>query len=234
MKAANLIGKMGIYEQKSTMPEGLYLGHELKFTDGRVFRLCKNGAANLASGKLVIRPDDVANHLSMTPTAAAIGLKKVTVTLGATAATANQYKDGYLKLETGTQYKVKSHPAADASATLELTLYDGLWEAIAGTETCDLVANIYTGTVISATDQADLPLGVPMIDVTAAYYYWLQTRGPAMALMDENAGRGDTMTIGTSVAGALEVQDLIAEPIVGHMIQAGVDTEFSQIFLQCE
>ena len=132
------------------------------------------------------------------------------------------------------QYKIKSHPAASASATLTVELYDGLAVALAGTEECDLVASPYTGVVISNVDQADLPIGVPLVAVTASYYFWAQTRGPAAVLMDEAIGRGDTVTIGTAVAGAVEAQDAIAEPIIGHMLEAGVDTKYNQVFLTIE
>lgn len=232
MNTSNLTGKLGIYAESSTIPDGLQLGQEKVFSDGRKFRLAKNGAAALAAGKLVIQGDETANHVGIAIAAASVGDTVVTVTLGATLATANQYKDGYLIVRTeGTMYKIKSHPAADASATLKVELYDPIVVALAGDEEVDLVVHPLSGVVIAATDQADVPVGVPLIAVTAAYYFWAQVAGPCPVLIDETLGRGDMVTIGSSVAGAVEMHDAVGEPLVGQMIEAGVDTKYNLVQL---
>jgi len=229
---SNMTGPLGIYEQSSTIPGGLVLGQKKEFVDGRIYRLAKNGAAEAAVGKLLIQGDEVANHVGITPTAAAIGARKVTVTLGATLATANQYQDGFLVIRTtGKSYKIKSHPAAALSTALVVELYDPLDVALAGTEEADLVANPYNGLVIAVTDQADIPRGIPIITVTAAYYFWLQTKGPCACLMDENITRGKAVTAGTSVAASLEMLDAAGEALIGHMIEAGVDTKYNLVDL---
>jgi hypothetical protein len=228
MVPSTLTGANSIYNESSTLPDGMKVGDKKELSDGRIFRLCKNGAVALAAGKLCIQGDETANHVGKTPTAAAVGVKFVTVTLGATAATANEYAEGYLVIRTtGKMYKIKAHPAADASATLQVELYDPLDVALAGTEEVDLVHNPYYGVLVAVTDQADIPVGVPPIAVTASYYFWLQTDGPCPVLIDETLGRGDTVTIGSSVAGAVEAVDAVAEPVVGHMIEAGVDTKYN-------
>ena len=235
MYPSNLTGRYGIFNEKSSIPEGHHLGDKKEFSDGRVFRLAKNGGTALTSGKLVVQGDPVANHLALTPTAAAIGDTTLTVTLGATAATANQYADGFaVDITTGMQYKIKSHPAADASATLKLELYDALLEAIPATDDIDLVANPYSGVVVSAKDQADLAVGVPPIDVTASYYFWLQTAGLAAVLCDEAITRGKAVTTGTGVAGAVEMLDAAGEAQVGIMHEAGVDTKYKLVDLTLE
>jgi len=233
MNASNLTGKLGIYQEQSTLPEGLELGQVKEFSDGRKFRLCKNGAVALAAGKLVVAPDLVTNHLGLTPTAAvSVGANEVTVTLGATLATANQYHDGFLMVRSaGHSYKIKSHPAADASGTLKLTLYDDVQAAIAADATIDLVVNPYSGLLVSVNDQANVPRGVPLIAVTASYYFWAQTKGPCATLTDGTPAQGSHVTIGATTAGAVGVPDADTEQIVGKMIKVGVNLKYNPVDL---
>jgi hypothetical protein len=87
------------------------------------------GAAALAPGKLAVAATVVANHQNMAvAAAAAVGATSVTVTLGATAATADYYADGFLTINDaageGISYRVKSHPAHAGSGSLVVELYD--------------------------------------------------------------------------------------------------------------
>ena len=53
--------------------------------------------------------------------------------------------------------------------------------------------------------------------------------------MDEAVTNGTIVTIGTSVAGAVEAQDAAGEPIVGVVDgTAGVDTEYQQVYLKID
>lgn len=217
------------------------LGDIYRDAFGRTFVYSKAGAANLSRGKLTVAGDIVANHTNMSfavaPTA---GDKVVYVTLGGTAATKDQYKDGWLVVQDGTgegrAYPVEGN-LAQATTTGTCTVY--LAEPIDTTgalseANVDLMLGKWNGTVISATDQADAPTGVPIVAVTAAYYYWSQTGGIAAVLMDETASPvGGVLTIGSSTAGAVEELDAVAEPVVGEVVQqAGVDTEYQAINLQ--
>jgi len=234
-KYSDLTGNISIFSESSTLPEGMMLGQRKEFSDGRVFRLAKNGAVALAAGKIVVQDDETANHITLAPAVAAAGDRTLTVTLGATAAVANEYAEGFaVNITTGKIYKIKSHPAAALSTALTLTLYDDIDVAIPITDDIDLVHNPYYGVIISVADQADIVMGVPPIAVTALYYFWLQTRGVAAVLMDETTGRGDTVTTGTGTVGAVEVLDGVAEPIIGHMIEAGVDTKYNAVMLCLE
>jgi len=223
----------GIYEESSTA-----LGNigTVRRVGGRTFVYSKAGGTALAIGKLAVQPTPTANHQNVVAAAAvAVGAKSITVTLGATAATLNQYEDGFLVVSDatgeGTAYKIRSNPAADASASLALSLYDAVHTALDTTTECCLIPNPYNGTVISVTDQADVPAGVPIIGITASYYFWLQTGGICPVLADENVTQGLLLTIGTSVAGAVEGQDAAGEPIIGSAYIALVDTEYRPAYL---
>jgi len=215
------------------------LGDVYRDSVGRCFVYSKAGASNLAQGKVTVSDNVVANHVNMSfavaPTA---GDTKISITLGATAATADQYKDGWMVVNDGTGegrlYPIGGNLSAGSAGTIVVYLK----EAIATTgalsqANVDLRASKWNGNVISATDQADCPTGVPMVAVTAAYYYWSQTGGPASVLADEPLDPvGSIVTIGSSVAGSVEELDAVAEPVIGEVMVVGVDTEYPMINLQ--
>jgi hypothetical protein len=202
----------------------------------RTYVYAKNGGTALGIGMLAVQPTPAANHQNIAvASAAAINAEEVTVTLGATAATSNQYEDGFLFVTDatgeGTGYRIRSNPAADASASLVLTLYDKIHTALTTSSEVCLIPNPYNGVVIAVTDQADIPAGVPNIAVTASYYFWLQTGGPCAVLADEAVTQGEEVVAGTSVAGAVEAADAAGEPLVGTAIIALVDEEYRPVDL---
>src|SRR6266403_2000623 len=69
-----------------------------QFKDGEdVYRYAKVGASTITRGKLQTAPAPKTNHHNVSVAAAqAIGDKTVTVTLGATAAVADEYAEGYI------------------------------------------------------------------------------------------------------------------------------------------
>src|SRR5688500_8906823 len=87
--------------------------------DGRAYRYAKAGEA-LSPGKLQVAAPIAANHENMAvAAAAAIGATKVTVTLGATAASLNQYAGGFRPINDataeGSSYRARAHPPPAAS-----------------------------------------------------------------------------------------------------------------------
>jgi len=224
---------------ESTSAKEMPVGTLGQTTDGRKFRYCKAGASALAAGKLAVASTIVANHENVTvQTAAAIGATKVTVTLGATAATADQYTDGYMVVNDvtgeGITYRISGNPAADSAATLEVSLHDEIVVALTTSSQVTLLANPWNGAVISASDQADMAVGVAPREITAAYYGWIQTHGVCAGLADETLAVGSSLTIGSSVGGAFEVKDGAGEQDLGTAIQAGVDTEYRAVYLSID
>jgi len=207
--------------------------------DGRCYRYAQAGAADLAPGKLAVAATVVANHQNMAvAAAAAVGATSVTVTLGATAATADYYADGFLTINDaageGISYRVKSHPAHAGSGSLVVELYDPIKVALTTSSEASLDKNPWSAAVISVTDQADMPVGIPNVTITAAYYGWLQTKGVCSAFADESITAGLAVTTGTGVAGALEAIDGAGEPLVGVALVAGVDDEYRAVSLMID
>lgn len=225
------------------------LGTKMETPDGRIFRYARAGASNITAGKLQLGPARKTNHDNIAvAAAAAINATQVTVTLGATAATANEYAQGLLVISDatgeGTSYVIKSHPAADASASLVLTLDEPLHEALTTSSEACLVHNRFNACVEGTVQAGGIVVGVPLVDVTATYYFWAQTFGPAPVLADESGTVNRAVTVGSSVSGAVEERDdmlegtdasrFLLEPTVGYQIVAMVDTEYRPIFLTLE
>ena len=232
------------FQISSTKGQALGTSYTGPDVDGsRVWKYCLAGAGTLARGKLNVESDTVgANHSNLSFTVApAIGDRVVKVTLGGAAVTANQYKDGYLVVQDGTgegrAYPIEGHNVqATTTGTLSVDLKETIDTAGAVSEAnVDLIKNRYAGVVVSNPDQADVPVGVNNVSITATYYGWVQTWGPCAVLQDEAVAIGDTLTIGSSVSGSIEAQDAAGEPLVG--IQGpntGVDAEYQLVYLRLE
>jgi hypothetical protein len=214
------------------------IGQRVSDGQGRIFRYAKAGSGAVDRGKLCVAPTVVANHINLSwQTAPAVGARTVYVTLGATLATQDQYKDGWLVVQDGTgegrAYSISGNLAAASAGTITVFLREAIDTAGALAElNVDLIANPWNGIVISVTDQADQPTGVPLRAVTASYYGFLQTGGPCAVWFDENTVNGMLVTTGTGTAGQVELQDAGGEPIVGQVMgNAGVDTEYQVVEL---
>jgi len=177
--------------------------------DGREFRYGLAGVANLAVGKLTQAPAVVANHGTVASplsvqASAVVGATQVSVTLGATAASANQYAGGYLVITdgpgAGQSLLIRNHAAVLSAGVITLNLVDPVTTAITVTTSkCVLQLNQYSGLLISATTTIDKYCGVPNIAVTAAYYGWFQSKGTAAVLADASTW---TTTVSFPVTGS--------------------------------
>lgn len=208
----------------------------------RTFAYASSSGSAISLGALCAVAAPVANHVSVAyASGGAANTNTVTVTLGATAATENQYADGWLVPIDGTGQgqlrKIESHPAADSAATLELTVSDDFDTAM-GTGEISLVKNEFADVVthpgMAATTLNLAPVGVVPVAVpsgsTDTQFFWIQIGGPALVLKN-----GSTFVAGIPVrpadatADAGQV-DIVADattgtptpdPIVGHVINVG-------------
>lgn len=223
-----------IYSESSTqlMP----LGTKCVTSDGRAFRYVKVGGTALVAGKLYDGAATVDNHQNLTCAAASIGDTSVTVTLGGTAATANQYAGGVLIINDqtgqGYTYAIKSHPAqATTTGDLAVALEDPIIEALDTTSQASLTYNQYNGVIIHAATETGVAVGVAVYDVTEAYYGWLQTRGPVSLLQDASTGSaGQAVAASTTTDGSGTVGTGVLAPI-GTYIDDGTSTEYNPVFL---
>lgn len=203
--------------QPQTQPSGLAYTSPIEFgqigstSDGRQFQFGVNSSAGtLAAGLTATAAQPVANHLKRTnATAEAIGSTTVVVPLGATAATQNQYLQGYLAVVAGTGagqlLRVKSNPAANASASLTVTLRDPLLVALDTTSILSLYPAPMNGVAENTTAPVYPVVGVPVLSVPASNYFWAQIVGWASVGTDSAGGIAQATTVApsTAVAGAV-------------------------------
>ena len=214
------------------------LGEEYVNGSGR-FRYAKAGASNLVAGNWIQSPAQVANHQNIAVAAAAVGATSITVTLGATAATANQYAGGQAVVTItpglGQAINISGHPAADSGATLVLTLEEPLRVALTSSTRIDLVPNLYNGVIqVPVTTLTGTVVGVATYIITGAEYGWLQVGGLCGALIAGTPGVGLGVGFPTSAAGAAVIDDAATAGFVtaGTMVSTGGNGECNGVQVQ--
>ena len=226
--------QQGIYEESITKKADL--GRLLPFSDGRCFRYCyKATGAGITRGHIAAAAAlndsvDTVTQTGMTVTISGghIGAKVIKVLLSADVA-ANLFDDGLLTIEDGTGlgycYRIKSNkaggtPVADAC---ELTLYDPIVIALAADAVLSLTEHKYQNVVVAPVDEKSTLVGVPLIDITAEYYFWAQTKGYAAVMSDtaQNPAAGDLVSIGTTTPGSCRTGEGTVYQPFGVCIQIG-------------
>jgi len=232
----------GIIAESSTKKEAL---GTLRITrDGRKFRYAKAGTSALSAGKAGQMKAAAANHVNIAVASnVAIGDTQMTVTLGATAASENDYEDGYLHVNDATgegyQIPISGNSAGASAGSCVITLDDPMPVAlVAGTSQVTLVPNPWNGVTETTTEEAGFA-GVAARAVTASYYYWSQTGGQAIALASGTGAVGSNVTFGAAAGSLLVLSTTIAEtvvqPIVGYLNAiVQVDTEYKPVFLTAD
>lgn len=230
-----------VFEQEfnvvSTTQQGR-LGESGETWDGRKYRYGLAGAVALAPGKMNAGPAVVANHVNITGgTAAVVGATSVTVTLGATAATANQYAGGYIWSNStstgqGPIYRIRSHAAIASSGTGVFNLDDPITVAWSATTKVSLFASNYSGAIVApASASAGVPVGVGNISIPIANYGWFQVQGPTSLLSEVivyTLGEEVCQSTATAGAGTLKVA---TQPTYGFANQLGVSAEYQLVTL---
>ena len=201
-------------EKVETSEQKQKLGTRAQTPDGRVFYYARNGSAAITTAGMIVDAAAafaVAAHDMDVPVTAATAAGSTTVSLEVptTDLTKNQYADGYLIFNDGPGegevYRIKSHPAHDASAdaTCVFTIDepDGIRTALTTSSIAGLHKNPYNAVALVDGDAGNLNnrtgvLGVTTIPVTASYYFWLQTAGVAsVSVGAQVAVVGDGLTI---------------------------------------
>jgi hypothetical protein len=186
------------------------LGTKLILPDGREFRFALNGASAGAQGKLAQAAAVVTNHVGQTvAAAAAVGDRTVSLTLGATALTADQYRDGFLVIEDsagtgfGAVYSIDTHDAVGSAGTFVCPLQGKITKALTTSSKYSLIKNPYDSIVIHPSPPTAAMAGVWQTDLAAAAYGWVQTRGVASLLQQGAWTAGVVLAASASVDGAV-------------------------------
>ena len=227
-----------IYQESSTQKHSIGAQfRDYRAGQTRLFRYCLVGGSNVSKGMLMQGPAPIANHqehLGGAGTVGAVGDRSVQVGLTMTTAlTANQYDNGMIHFNLGTGlggfYPIKSH-----TNTVQplIELHEPLAEAIDTTTEISLTLNQNNGIIVAPTTLTGPLVGIPVIDLTAGYYGWVQTGGDAAALVDT----AETMVIGEIVGypGTISVAGAVGfpadtDPIIGVVRAVNVAAEYALI-----
>ena len=233
--------------ETTTNPKGLRVGMR-GFIDDRVFyfaRLVDTTA--IGAFKLAQACPPTAAHVAETGAltgTTTVGSQRVTITLGATAAHANMYENGYLSIQSATtgagqSLRLKKHEAVASSGVLTADLWEPVVTATSGTTTWSLVQNPWADIVIQPTTITAPCIGVPQCDwaaatTTAPIYGWVQTWGYSRVLIDTSAFvAGSSFIPGGATAGAagVAVETDIKQRVGVAMEALGTDNIYAGAFL---
>lgn len=225
----------------STTKNGVMLGSKAVTRDGKVYRWSLNGAVALAEGKTNTGVARVANHsnLALASTSnIAVGSMKISVTLGGTAATADQYADGYATVNDSTGvgqsfFIVGNSAQTSTTGTVDLYLAEPVTVALViATTKVTLTPNPNANVVVTPAVVTNPVAGVSNVPVAALSYFWAQTRGNAGVLSDGVIARGTQGIVSDAVIGAVEtrVDATVVNP-VSFVLDATVDTKYYPQFL---
>ncbi|MGW8178098.1 MAG: hypothetical protein ACWGQW_04795 [bacterium] len=224
----------GLYDESATQLQRI--GTIRALDDGRVFAYARAGASALAVAKLTSTAVVAANHIECVVADTAIGATRIYITLGATAAAANLYKDGFIHINKNTGighlYKIRGHAAIGSGGSGYLELYDPIRVATASSAEGTLTKHPQDGTLVMATTQVAAPAGVPPIAVTASYYYWNQVKGVCSILTEGTIVVGNDVSPGTTAPGAVKAStttEIVGA--VGRVLNVNITAEYSLINL---
>jgi hypothetical protein len=231
----------GIYQTSEAKKESL---GALRITqDGRKFRYARAGAAALGIGKAGQMLVATANHINRPlGVIVPVGARVISVTVGATAVTADQYADGYFQVNDvdgeGLCIPIVSNSAIGAAGgAVFITLANPLPIALAVASDVSLIPNPWAGVTESNTATNGFA-GVAPVNVPIGHYYWAQTGGMANVLGGAVAGAvGTKATFSGVTAGALvgnhaDGTGMGVNPIIGTFVATAlVNTEYSPIWL---
>ena len=192
-------------EKVETSSQKHKLGTRGVTSDGRIFYYAENsGTAITHGGYLVDGIAAVAAHdMDLAATATSAGATSFTSGTSLTV-TKDQYKDGYVYFNDGPgqgeTYKVKSNTAVSSATGLSITIddEDGVATALTTSSLFGLMYNPYKDIKIIDGDGTMTTgvLGVTTAPVTADYFCWIQTSGPASVRLGAQVGVvGDALTV---------------------------------------
>ena len=236
LKGDLLVTPQEILVQSSTQQTDL--GARATTGDRRIFRYALNGGVATVAGKIYQGPtEDTTNQNpsgGLTPAAAAIGATSVTITSSITLAV-NALAGGFMSVNVtpgaGYYYKIKGNTAVTAAANMVVYLEDPIQIALTTTSRVTFQLNPYNGIIIAPSTMTNVIVGVPTYVITAAYYGWIQTGGPASCLQVGTGTCGKQLGYlqgGTS--GAL-APSIAGTANLAYSLGTNITGEYSHVFL---
>lgn len=195
--------------------------------DGRRYRYAQAGGA-VTGGNLVIAPSLTAAHQNIAvQSAAAAGATQLQVTLGAAAATQDQYAEGFLTVGADGSgvpvvLKIKGNTAGASSGviTVSLATNNPLPTALTTSNVVSLAPSRFSSVTASAT--AGVPVGVAVVSIASGSCGWVQVYGEAPVVNDAGGSLSANVLVKQSatVAGAVQAGSTAGDISVGRTIQS--------------
>lgn len=196
---------------------------------GREYRFVRAGASDLVVGNALQAQAELTNHQAMTPAAAAVGDKTITVTPGATGGAADLYAGGIAVIDTtpglGYSYPIEGHNAITASVAFALRLAKGFEVVVALTTSSrvTIYPSPYRNVIQCPTTLTSVPVGVCQYIITATEYGWIGVRGQFGTLIQGTPGVGLGVGVPGSAAGSVAIHAVATIALVGNMMETGID-----------
>ena len=247
-------GPIEVFQVSTDTSLASLTGTRWDMENGRQLVLVQNGGTAIVPGKLYQAPVAVgANHQNLVVaayTAPTNNLNaQVTVTLGGTLVTANQYAGGYLVVNTltgaGQTLKIASHPAqATTTGNVVITLEDTPVTALDTTSTVSLVLNpcgssngtsvSTNGVVLASHTSLVQPVGVSLYAIaastaTVAEYGFLVTKGPTACLINGTPAIGLDVGASATTDGAVDAYAVATGARIGTAMITGISTRYMPI-----
>jgi hypothetical protein len=221
----------------SSNDRGRALGTRGSTPDGRVFRWAQCGGVDIAAAMVCQTAVEhgasaLTANIKAVSSAIASGLSTLSFTAGAsglsTGVARNQYKDGYLTIDTapgeGSVYRIAGNDSGSSLVEAEFRLAEPFREALSSVTEFGIRRNPYTSVIIQPTTKTGVSIGVTPADIATTEFFWLQTWGWCTIQADAEVAAGTTFTIGAT-AGNIAAQASgagdVAEPILGWAPTAG-------------
>ena len=180
-------------------------GHTLILPDDRTYRFTENDGTAEVAGYLYQSALPVAHATNQAAdTARAAGATVISATLGATAASVDEYAEGYVHTNDaageGYAHRIRraiasgdGHAAADASAVLTVNLEAGESVQVALTTSSEVTFSHNRFRVVLVHDSPPTAalVGVSPGVAAANRWYWSQTNGPAAVFTNGTLVIGD-------------------------------------------
>ena len=249
LKGAATLFPKDTFSYSATAETGI--GVKAHGQDGE-YRYVKAGATTLVPGTLVQSPAVIPDHINLVVNTSltAVGATQVKATLGGTALTANYYAGGTLLVSNGGgigyAYKIASHPAADASANVFITLdsAEAIKVAANSTTRVDLISNRFQNVIINPTTPTGSVVGVAVAPIPNAQFGYVKVSGAAPVLVGVSTPAvGQLVSPSGNTAGAVDtfstsnstvVQAVSNSAPIGRMLSTGVSAHVSMVDLDIE
>lgn len=211
----------------------------------RIWRYCKAGGTGLNIGE--VQQQAVAVHAEADDDIAigatsAIGDNTVSCTSTTNLATTpfsvvDGLAEGYIYFNVaqglGQCYKIKGNEAFSGTNQTIITLYDALTINLTTASKAGIVQNPYANIIVAAVAVSGMVAGVPGIAVTASYFFWVQTGGPAAVAINTTIALGTEVVVGTTSGKGDPASLVTTELRIGSMMTPGVTggADHAMVFL---